>query len=998
MYKGSKRLQSVALILVLALLLSSWYAQIRIEDDLRNERAASLQTILETTHQALRSWYKEQTASAITWANNKRIRSLTKQLLTLPHRRATLVRAPAQAELRNLLDPVLQSRKYQGYFLLAMDGISLASSRDRNIGTPNLLKSQPEFLHKLASGKSALSLPQRSDVPLRDVYGELREGLPTMFVGAPVYGDKGDIIALFVFRVDPLADFSAILQRGSIGKTGESIAFSRKGRLISNSHFEPELRMYGLLQPGAYSMLNVWLRIPQNNGRQNMGHTGYPDSWPLSLVGQAAARGESGQNMQGFTGYNGKPVISTWVWDKDMNFGIATEMGVKEADQTTRVVQYTVSVLTAFAIGLLIAFSIYFIRSQRKLMESKQQFSSIINLSDEAVISIDSHERIIMVNQAAERMFGYPAREMLDQKLNMLLPEWAHTAHSQHIKKFLAASESVVSRDVRNIIQGCRKNGEHFPMEATISKQFVGGRDIITVSSRDITERLKSEEALRNSERMFRQVFEASEDAILILQDDRFVDCNDATVRMLRARSREEVLSKYPWELSPEYQPDGQHSDTKAREMIQTAYQKHFHRFEWVHRRMDGEEFPVEVTATTTQIGGKSCMHVMWNDITERKKVELTLRENEQLLRMLADYASDMISVHDLEGVYRYVSPACRNLLGYQEQEMIGHSAYEFFHPDDLEAINNSHSSILQEGIAYIVAYRIRHRDGSYSWIETASNTVRDPKTNEVKEIVAVSRDITARMEAEQKEEQLQRQLMHTQKMEALGRLTGGIAHDFNNILASAKGYTELALMQAEEQNDERQQRYLTEVYKSTDRAAAVVKQLLAFARGSRAEPTHHLLQDVVEEALMMMRPLLTARIEIITRLDPELPPVLIDNVQINQVLLNLCINARDAMNGEGRIEIGVRKARGEGECTSCHTAFEIEGVELYISDNGPGIDAESLSRIFDPFFTSKEVGKGSGMGLSVVHGIIHDHLGHILVESEPGKGTTFHIYLPFAD
>jgi len=1001
MHKGSRRLQSVAFLLVLALLLSSWYAQIRIENNLRLERAASLQTVLDTTHQALRSWYKEQRASAIVWANNPRVRSLTRQLLNTKRTQAELLKSPAEAELRKLLIPVLQSHKYQGFFVLDMQGISLASSRDNNIGTPSLLQNQPEFLHKLASGQSALSLPLVSDVPLPNGRGQLSSGMPTMFVGAPLYGDKGKLIALFVFRINPLEDFSAILQRGGIGETGESIAFNRDGRLISSSHFEPELRMRGLLKPGVYSMLNVWLRVPMQDKQNQASYTGYPESWPLSLMASAGTKGASGQNMQGFVGYYGKPVISTWLWDDELGFGIATEMGVEEAYRTMHFVQFIVNILSGFAIVLLLAFSIYFMRSQRKLQDSEQQIASIIDLSDEAVISIDSQENIIMVNQAAVRMFGYGADEMLGGKLSILLPEWARNTHSKHIHTFSEANENMIPRDVRNIIQGHRKSGENFPMEATISKQNIGGREIFTVSARDISERLKAEEQLRNRELMFRQVFEASKDAILILKNNRFVDCNDATVRMLRAHNKEEVLSRHPWELSPEFQPDGQRSDIKAEEMIQTAYQRHFHRFEWVHKRMNGEDFPVEVTLTTTQIGGLPHLHVMWNEIATRKQAEEALRHERDRAQSYLDTVEALMVALDKNGRITMLNRKASEVLGYSEEELLGRDWFETCMPQPVgvETVRPIYEKIVSKQIQAGDSFEdpVLTRDGVIRTIAWHTTLLNDANGNIIG-ILSAGQDITDLKMAEEKEEQLQRQLMHTQKMEALGRLTGGIAHDFNNILASAKGYTELAMMQAEEVHDEKQLHYLTEVYKSTDRAAAVVKQLLAFARGSKAEPTHQLLQDVVEEALVMMRPLLTARIGIVTCLDPGIAPVLIDNVQFNQVLLNLCINARDAMDGEGRIEIGVRKVKGEGECSSCLSAFEIDGVELYVSDNGPGIEADSLSRIFDPFFTSKEVGKGSGMGLSVVHGIIHDHHGHIQVESEPGKGTTFHIYLPYAD
>lgn len=263
---------------------------------------------------------------------------------------------------------------------------------------------------------------------------------------------------------------------------------------------------------------------------------------------------------------------------------------------------------------------------------------------------------------------------------------------------------------------------------------------------------------------------------------------------------------------------------------------------------------------------------------------------------------------------------------------------------------------------------------------------------------------------------QLQRQLQQAQKMEAIGQLTGGIAHDFNNILASILGFTGLALERHVRDEDVELREYLGEVYHAGERARDLITQMLAFSRGGSNESQRVVLQPLVKEAVKMLRATLPSTIKLSTEFDKDVPAVVLDPVQLHQVVMNLCINARDATGGKGHIDIRVRHIRdiGRGEqpaqtdasilgvhdtCNSCHADITAgEYVELSVHDTGTGMNKDQLSRIFQPFFTTKEVGKGSGMGLSMAHGIVHQHGGHILVDSVPGVGTTFRVLFPAAD
>ena len=266
----------------------------------------------------------------------------------------------------------------------------------------------------------------------------------------------------------------------------------------------------------------------------------------------------------------------------------------------------------------------------------------------------------------------------------------------------------------------------------------------------------------------------------------------------------------------------------------------------------------------------------------------------------------------------------------------------------------------------------------------------------EGKMFIGYLRDITERKQAEEQSNQLEAQLRQSQKMEAIGHLSGGIAHDFNNILTGVMGYIVLAAEKSEQYNDEKIAKYLTRALRSGQKARDLIQQMLTFSRGQRGEPKPMVLTPVVKESIKLLESTLPSTIEIKTDCDYQLPQVNVDPVHIEQIIMNLCINARDAMQSNGQLSVSVKQRHCSNcICSSCQQNIEGNYVELVVSDTGIGIPKDQIGRIFEPFYSTKEVGKGSGMGLSTVHGIVHEYGGHIGVESDPGHGTSFHIFLP---
>ncbi len=255
------------------------------------------------------------------------------------------------------------------------------------------------------------------------------------------------------------------------------------------------------------------------------------------------------------------------------------------------------------------------------------------------------------------------------------------------------------------------------------------------------------------------------------------------------------------------------------------------------------------------------------------------------------------------------------------------------------------------------------------------------------------------RLRAELEKEHFEYRLRQAHKMEAIGRLTGGVAHDFNNILTAIMGYVDLSAAHVKKYDDEKLDKYLKEISRASDRARGLIRQMLDYSRqGGGRKPEMVGVRGLISEVVTLLTSILPSSIHIAFSSASEELPVLVDPVQLHQVIMNLCINARDAMEGKGEIVIGVEKVRVDDVmCCSCYTSFCGEWVTISVADSGKGIDEVAREKIFDPFFTTKDVGQGTGMGLSVVHGIVHHYNGHICVHSTPECGTCFVLYFPVA-
>ncbi|MGD9331099.1 MAG: ATP-binding protein [Desulfobacterales bacterium] len=374
------------------------------------------------------------------------------------------------------------------------------------------------------------------------------------------------------------------------------------------------------------------------------------------------------------------------------------------------------------------------------------------------------------------------------------------------------------------------------------------------------------------------------------------------------------------------------------------------------------------------------------------------LEDSEARFRQAFDHAATGIALVTPDRKIRASNRYLQVLLGYTEEALLGRSLGDITVAAE-HANGQQTLSRLIAGEQTFTQFEegFRHKDGHTVWTRINGSLMRDKQGTPLYFIFHIQ-DLSAEKAAEQDKHQLEIQLRQAQKMEAIGTLAGGIAHDFNNILSAVGGYTELAMLHLPE--DSAVRTHLQKVNTATERATDLVRQILAFSRQSEHERIPLQISSVVKEALQLLRASLPATIEIRKSIDNGPLSVLADPTQIHQIVMNLCTNALHAMQDTGGVlEIGLKKVDLSREKNTPENRIEPGPyVNLTISDTGCGMDVRTLDRIFDPYFTTKEKGKGTGLGLAVVHGIVESHGGTIDVSSTPGKGTTFSIYFPVAE
>ena len=387
------------------------------------------------------------------------------------------------------------------------------------------------------------------------------------------------------------------------------------------------------------------------------------------------------------------------------------------------------------------------------------------------------------------------------------------------------------------------------------------------------------------------------------------------------------------------------------------------------------------------------------NDLLEISD-ELTrdLKSQVDFTDTIFEVANNVIVVMDLKGRFVRFNRAAEEICGLTRDEVLGRPIWDCVLAEEYkEQVESIFKSFRSEKLSIVEHLEVQWlvREGGRCTLECNVSALYDSTSN-VSHVVVLAYDITQRKKAEEHEARLQRELNQARKMEALGQLTGGIAHDFNNILGIITGFSDLALSQINISDQPDMKKYLDNISKSAKRASDLVKQMMVFSRKDTGQSEVLSFEKVTHESIRMMRSVMPSSIKINVDVENNLPDIKMDSVQLQQIMMNLFLNAKDAMSGQGTLNIQLGWHRElDVECIACHKKISGDWLQLSVSDTGHGMEDEVLSRIFEPFFTTKEVGKGTGLGLSMMHTLVENHNGHVLIKTEIGKGTTFQLLFP---
>lgn len=502
----------------------------------------------------------------------------------------------------------------------------------------------------------------------------------------------------------------------------------------------------------------------------------------------------------------------------------------------------------------------------------------------------------------------------------------------------------------------------------------------------EIAERKRIEKALRVSESKYRIVFEGGADGFFIMTDE-FLNCNEQACKIW-ACSKKDIIGHTPSEFSPVFQPDGRTSEEAAMEYIKAAMNGIPQRFYWKHKRKDGVLIDTEVSLSSLNVSEQPLLFATVVDITERMRAEEALRQAEEKYRGIFQNAVEGIFQTTAEGRFITANPALARMFGYDSPEEFIADVTDirrqlYYDPrrriEFLEAI-------IKDGFVHNFEIKSRRKDGGIFWISLNAKAVRDD-SGKIIFFEGMVEDITER-------KKLGEQLRQSQKMEAVGTLAGGVAHDFNNILTVIMGYAHLMLMKLKD--DDPLRPYLNHIITAANKATSLTNSLLAFSRKQMISLSPINLNDSIRNIEKMLLRIIGEDIELKTFPSKDDLIIMADNSQIEQILLNLATNARDAMPDGGlliieteKIQIDEKQAKTYGYGNPGAYAL------LTFTDFGIGMDKAITEKIFEPFFTTKEVGRGTGLGLSMIYGIVKQHNGYINCYSEPGKCTSFKISFP---
>jgi PAS domain S-box-containing protein len=626
------------------------------------------------------------------------------------------------------------------------------------------------------------------------------------------------------------------------------------------------------------------------------------------------------------------------------------------------------------------------VRAEQEIRETAARFEALVDTAVDGVMTIDAKGGVQMFNPACEKLFGYRADEVIGQNVKMLMPAPYHAEHDGYLETFHRTGEKKIIGIGREVA-GRRRDGTTFPIYLSVGEARQNGQSIFVGIIHDLTDQKRAQHALQEREQTFRLLLDGMTDyAIYMLDPEGCVVSWNRGAQRIKQYAADEILGRH---FSQFYSEEERQTGEPERALQVAAREGKYEAEGWRVRR-DGSRFWASgvIDALRNGAGKVVGFGKITRDITERRRAEQEIQETAARFKALVDTAVDGVIMIDAHGLVQMFNPACEKLFGYRAGEVIGQNVkmlmpphYSSEHDGYLENFHRSGERKIIGIGREVVGQR---KDGTTFPMDLS---VGEARQESEPIFVGIIHDLTGRKQTEA-------QLIQAQKMETIGQLSGGIAHDFNNLLTVVVGNAEILSETLRSRPD--LQHFATGIVLAGERGAELTQRLLAFGRRQTLQPIEVDCNALVTEMEKLLRRMLAETISIRAMLDSDLWITYADPGQLENAIINLAINARDAMGAGGTLTITTANVPLDARYRDLHPEVKPgEYVMVAVTDNGSGMPKEVLEHVFEPFFTTKEVGKGSGLGLSMVYGFVKQSNGHVAIYSEPALGTTVRIYLP---
>lgn len=741
----------------------------------RQEQVNSLRVILNSTHNIIKDvWAERHIIDATLWAMNPVLINNTKELLTISSERQALLHSTALHNIRQFFEYSLNQHDSLGTFIISPDFISIASMRDENIGTKNLIATEQEDrLTKVFNGIPQITTPLFSDVPLLDKNGNMVDNYPTMFIIAPII-ENDKIIAALSIRINPLEDFSLIPKTFRIGTSSETYLFDKNGWLISESRFNDNLLQFGLINDTSYSMLKIRICDPGGNLLENFIPNTVRSKLPLTFAVQQALKNKSGFSTKPYRDYRGVPVLGVWLWDEDLEIGFITEINEKEAlipYQGTKLIAIILILLTTFITFL---FTYVLLRSQRRALynieQNEKYLRTVLNNAVDGIVTIDEKGIIEDFNKAAEHMFQYKAEEIIGQNVSIIANKHDRKDHDQYLRNYIKSGKAKIIGLAREVI-GTKKDGTNFPLRLGVSEVYIGKTRKFVGILVDLTESKRIQRDLMTSEERYRNTFDQSPISIGYCDTQgNFVKVNQAFCRLF-GFTEKEILQK---KINDITHPDSQEiSNTQISKLLSNEINTFTIIKKYIAK--DDTIFTCKTTryALKDKSGKITYLIAILEDITQRLTADKNLKRRTEELERSRNAALSLMQDANIHkdraekalielkklsiavegspvsvvitnkvGIIEYVNPKFTQVTGYTSNEVIGKSTNILNSGIQPKQFYKDLWETILEGNDWHGEFCNKKKNGKIFWESVSISSIHNEK-NTITNFVAIKEDIT---------------------------------------------------------------------------------------------------------------------------------------------------------------------------------------------------------------------------------------------------------------